>query len=457
MSPGYSGRYQSKILNFVHLQTRRLTEKWNHSFRHLQVKTKWGVELLLYPLYQLLNPTVSASQTLEGKTTQPKWKLSPQTSPTADKPIKQVLAAVKNLSPQPEPPPLKFWGFVRSKLFRHSPTPVTITENSSENIQPYLPVIRGIATNLVGRNLVIVTGDNEILDILTPQQQAKLAARIITEVGNYWHSWQLINHQPQPKLLLKINRNLAQITGKIAVNIPTLPPGVAENSPHPHQFITFLDVSMARWENSALLPMQQRSQEILRVVQTQLNIFVYGKAHVAAINDELDNHTPHIYDLIEAAISYFFGDSKDKKLHPQHSQRKSNNIFPASSHPSQLQNDDLARDSWLNFSDLFGSFQTITNKLVTSENRVEEKPKAKSSHHLTRTGKNVRKSQAITQNSDHSQLDFQPDWIDVEATVVGYDKHPLEQLLQWLDRLLLWIEQILINIFAFFQGLFRGK
>ena len=64
--------------------------------------------------------------------------------------------------------------------------------------------MRGIATNLISRNLVLVTADNEILDILTPQQQAKLADRIITEVGNYWHSWQLAENKPRSKYSQKL-------------------------------------------------------------------------------------------------------------------------------------------------------------------------------------------------------------------------------------------------------------
>ena len=38
------------------------------------------------------------------------------------------------------------------------------------------------------------------------------------------------------------------------------------------------------------------------------------------------------------------------------------------------------------------------------------------------------------------------DWIEPEVTVVGYVKHPLEQLLEWLDRAMLWLENRLIQI-----------
>lgn len=49
---------------------------------------------------------------------------------------------------------------------------------------------------------------------------------------------------------------------------------------------------------------------------------------------------------------------------------------------------------------------------------------------LTRPGDPT--SQAVTRSQDS--------WIETEATVVGYVKHPLERVLEWLDRGMLWLE-----------------
>ncbi|GAX36276.1 hypothetical protein [Nodularia sp. NIES-3585] len=478
MSPGSSGRYQSKLLNFVHLQTRRLTQKWDHTYRHLQVATKWSVELLLYPVYRFLNPTESFGKTLEGQEPQPRLKLPPETPPTADTVIEQVLAAVKSLAsesdaaePAKTSAPLKLVGFLRSKLLRHPPREsLTI----SENIQPYLPVMRGIATNLVSRNLVLVTANNEILDILTPQQQAKLTDRIICEVGNYWHSWQLAENKPQNQILPKIDRIFAQITGRHSVNIAALPEGTAKDLLNTHKLIAFLDASIANWETKGLLPLQQRSQEIIRVAKTQLNIFIYGKEQVAArgnmaVNpDNLENQILNIPALIEAAINYFFGVSKHKEFEPKNSYGQLQDKLP---HNRRFQNEVLVKDSWLNFSDLFGNSDTLPDKPVSFKNLGETKPKAKSgwlqksksSRQLTPTQRNSGKpseklnSQAITKNRHNNQVEAKPDWIDVEATFIGYDKHPLEQLLEWLDHAILWLEEIIVKVYQFLQSLWRGK
>jgi hypothetical protein len=39
-----------------------------------------------------------------------------------------------------------------------------------------------------------------------------------------------------------------------------------------------------------------------------------------------------------------------------------------------------------------------------------------------------------------SSFIHQPTWLEAQASVIGYVKHPLEQLLEWLDQGLLWVE-----------------
>jgi hypothetical protein len=46
----------------------------------------------------------------------------------------------------------------------------------------------------------------------------------------------------------------------------------------------------------------------------------------------------------------------------------------------------------------------------------------------------------------NSAIEHTPDWVETEATPVGYIKHPLERVLQWLDRAMLWLEETAIAI-----------
>ncbi|NEQ27502.1 MAG: hypothetical protein F6K28_52565, partial [Microcoleus sp. SIO2G3] len=45
-----------------------------------------------------------------------------------------------------------------------------------------------------------------------------------------------------------------------------------------------------------------------------------------------------------------------------------------------------------------------------------------------------------------------PTFIETPATLVGYVKHPLQQLLEWLDAGMLWLETRLSNIWNWLHG-----
>jgi hypothetical protein len=514
MSSGSSGRYQSRLFNFVHQQSRRLTSQWDHTVRHMQVATKWGVEVLLYPLYLLLHSAASNGKILGTQEPVSRPQLQPndtdfpgETPPPADTPIQQVLEAVQSLPSELDTTntqisaPLKFLSSLWAKLVPHPTTKsnsspsLTTVNNESANLKCHLPLVRGIATNLVNRNLVLVSTDNEILDILTPQQQAKLEARIINEIGNYWHSWQLATNKQAAELLPEIQRILAKLTGKTTTKIPQLSEGIPKDLLPTDKLLAFLDASIAKLETNAVFPAQQRSQELVRIAQLQLDIFLYGKEQVAARGDMavtaegLETHILNFQALIEAALNYFFGVNKGKNFEPKYSNNSSpgkrlsaKNRFQVLPATSQSQHEVLAVDPWLNWSDLFGKVDTVTERPITSKpnpvtvssstqqlNSSQPKtkfsllPKKKVNHNLTTnqrtSGKlnKARTSQAITKSHQNTQIETQPDWIDVEATFIGYDKHPLEQLLEWLDHAILWLEEIVAKIFQVLQSLWRGR
>ncbi|MBW4681190.1 MAG: hypothetical protein KME19_13885 [Microcoleus vaginatus WJT46-NPBG5] len=54
-------------------------------------------------------------------------------------------------------------------------------------------------------------------------------------------------------------------------------------------------------------------------------------------------------------------------------------------------------------------------------------------------------------SSRRSAMQHTPDWIETRATSVGYVKHPLELLLEWLDRAMLWLEELAIQLWKWWQ------
>lgn len=515
-----SGRYQSRLFNVVHQHSRRLTSQWERTFRHLQVATKWGVEILLYPVYVFLQSADAAVKTLYSQEPPSQPKLSanhsdsvPETPPSVDTPIQRVLEAVQNL-PSEDTNVNQLWRSLKllwSKFSYHlttnssSPQALTIPNKTAQSITPnsqndvfkhQLSLVRGIATDLVNRRLILVSIENEILDILTAQQQSKLSTRINSEIANYFHDGQLPEAQHQKQLLPEIARVLAKLTGNNRVKIPLLMGRVPQDLLDTSKIITSIDTAVAQLEAKTIVP----SQEIVKVTQTHINIFLYGKEQLAARGDiavtadDLETQKFNITALIEAAINYFFGIGS-----------KNLNVRGAKGKLTAQQEQTLSsgnQEQWLNWRDLYGDSVLVAEENTQSTLSInpavapnlstrlswEKKlpiPPTKSSsslvknkkqpRHLARMQKKSGKvitrqqietaisplrsdSESIEISPQHlHQEELEPDWIETKATSVGYEKHPLEQALELLDRAMLWLEEKIVQIFHALQSLWRGK
>lgn len=495
MSSGSSGRYQSRFFNFVNQQSRRLTQRWETTFRNLQVATKWGVAALLYPVYIFWQSTDSSVKKLYTKEPPTQRRLLHHNTDflsaplTTDRPIVRVLESVQYL-PDEEIAVSSIKSrfshtleFFRSKFFTRRVTQPHISQSltiankklETDSIQRHLPMVRGVASDVVNRQLVLVSIENQLIDILTPQQQAKLTDRIISEVGEYWHYRQLMEAEEQAQLLPEINRILAKLTGE---NTDT----AAKNVFNRLRIFNLLDAAIAKLEETAILPVQQRSLAMMQVAQTQFHIFLYGREPLNSRNEivgnreGLENQKQNISALIEAAINYFFGVPKHKLLESGFSQKNLPDIT------YQSQHEYFTDDSWLDWQDLYGDAEKMSEKIMRdstikpsisaskstglSGQSTKTEPQQKLVSDLAKKQKQISnrvaaKKPAVAYNpqqtSSKNQAEAKPDWIDTTATVLGYEKHLIEYILEWLDVVILWFEQILLNIFYFLQGLLRGK
>lgn len=552
-----SGRYQSRLFNFFQQQSRRLGQQFERSFRHLQVTASWSIEAVLYPFYLLIKKaTESVGKQLQADKQQRNLQLQqsqeadaqPQAPPSDDPAIKDILEAVGMPAEEMERwsggsavsrglAVLGRWG---EKLRLMTPLPhhpFSKVQSShphffTEQHTPAPPIVRGIASNLEHRNLILVTAENEILDILTLQQQEKLQSRINDEINKYCGSWQLLD-EDETKLLPEIERLLNKLTSghKDNVYVLSLDRSTQDESkldklPIPYQSLVLLDTAVAQLETHALIPLSRASLELLQVVQTQLNTFFYGKQQsitktqeTLAANDS-GNQTPQILGLIWGAINYFFGKPTHRKLQQTTPANRSSTTEGEALPPHpfsqatlkslQMQSEDTA-DPWLTIDDLFGDSQPVTEvtigqELVTSfPNENSALPESPSSQqglfHLFqnkiptikqtfglvgrqkstddptasaeaedkeirgqggRQGKHfspspTSPSSRLQKRNQTTQVEAKPDWIEIKAKTLGYEKHILEHVLGWLDRVMLWVERVMVNIFLFFQGLLRGK
>ncbi|MBW4576191.1 MAG: hypothetical protein KME08_13020 [Aphanothece sp. CMT-3BRIN-NPC111] len=258
MSSPSPGRYQSRLFNFLNRQTQRLKDQCDRAVRQVKVTTVWGVQIVLYPIYLLFQTGRLTGHQFQQTAQQKWWQLQGaksshlETPPEADTPIQRVLSFVdtqvevavnelQQLTPASEQP---ITGLADIALI--NPTSVLISpENASSDLSPldqtqnsvragladefgveieqslikpapttqnFLPsagkVIGGVASLLTTRTLVLVTVDNQIWDIFTPQQQEKLRQRITWEIADYWR---------QRRLSAGFER---QFTGRVPMSSP---------------------------------------------------------------------------------------------------------------------------------------------------------------------------------------------------------------------------------------------
>jgi hypothetical protein len=222
MPSASSNRYQSRLFNFVHGQSRHLGDRLNTTFRHLQIATKWSLQALFYPVILLMQRALeSADKQLHAQAPQNRLQLQTNnihSQPDVDTPIQRVLQALEDTETRIHGDKgnvnRNFFGFWWFKFFPNklgrvffktwlgsqSPSkyPVSPVPNPQSPVpfstvtnipKPHFSTVRGIASELENRNLVLVTAENEILDILTRQQQEKLQDRIVGEIADYWHYW----------------------------------------------------------------------------------------------------------------------------------------------------------------------------------------------------------------------------------------------------------------------------
>ena len=566
MSSDSSGRYQSRLFNFVHKQSRRFTRQCDRALAHLQTTSNWVAAVGLYPILLLFQSTRRAAKQMHSSVQQsfpqfsPAVESQPQTPPTVDTSIQQVLLLVDALSSESaistsptKPEPLKnllaflvSWRFKNRSQEAEGEKPFTsgrvpLASSVTAYNAPRLnggkictvqalplatsnrPLIQGIATQLSSRALVLVSVQNEILDILTPQQQQKLQAEIIAKIGDYWR--------------YRTKQSQKSLKPQASYIDPLTPSPV----------LAFLDRKLAGVESNHFTPVWEvaiaisrkvssSSGQLVQQVQSQFGASLSTARSPAAADDSSATQTIRIQTLIRAAIDYFFGTHDSKPLGQNQSKSKSisgtvsQNLPQA---PNLLINPSLKstastagarrrahlrrvgfgrsprpniEDPWLSESDLFGDSVVVDEILTESQLRSKTMmsgtkktsvvlPSNRSSSYSlgklvnscrnfflpSKPASEIVKQQKInnskvagistkqspplfkspqlntageistSSSTQTSGMEAQPDWIETNATVMGYVKHPLEQLLAWLDSLMLWLEEMLLKIWQWLK------
>ncbi|MGV0027320.1 hypothetical protein [Phormidesmis priestleyi] len=473
-----SGRFQSHLFNFVARQTQKLVDKTTTVLRHTKVALIWTSQILLYPVYALFQSTRLIGQQI-GQTVQQSFLQLTQTTETdselaADTPILRVLSAIQpNEAKEKQETGAIQLSFFQRAIAHFKPHSSLLPPPSSLLTSPPPCPIQGIASLIPTGKLVLVTVDNQIMDILTIEQQESLRQRIIWEMANYWHYCR--------QRLLNSTASLA-----IADRPNSLPPVRVF-----HQLMSWVQSSPVAiatnlFRESALV--EQPSE--LAWFSPEVSLTFHAAPMPLKVPTTQDFKTlmrqlPTLSDveaLIWAAVRYFFGSQSNSSI--------------SSSYPPGVAPPD-SPDPWLTFSEVFGkttpSLQGETNltapeiqpgesaialpfqqkvqighSLQTWVDLFELPARGRFAHKTPRRPSNLTKpkSTRLTVTPKPGKITRQPnscpeirkphpnatlqnpspsDWIETKATPVGYVKSPVQRILGWLDKRIVAIEQALIT------------
>ncbi|MEG5065553.1 hypothetical protein QUB33_18195 [Microcoleus sp. B3-A4] len=215
MSNGYYGPYQSRLLNFISKQSRQVADNCDRTWRQIKEATLTATQILLYPAYLLVQSSRLLGRQLressqkvdlpelqefvgdENPDGQQNWY---QGETSDESSIAEILHLAENLLTSSQTaktlatfpllinqgntasdlhPAINFSG----QLTKHQTTSVLENPLAKTGLKPQ-PKVEGIASFIPARTLVLVGRENQILDILTPQQQELLEGRITWEVAN---------------------------------------------------------------------------------------------------------------------------------------------------------------------------------------------------------------------------------------------------------------------------------
>lgn len=531
-----SGRYQSKVFNFLSRQSLRLRDRSAQTWRQAKIAAVWGVQILLYPIYvgfqtarlaekQLRQairqlPLLLTAQSSTQSSTQPDAQLgSESTAALSDAPIRATLQALSLLEVRPSALPehgllehalpehalpehalpeqlnAELTHSIQQSLQTNAAEVLVITESLTATLQ-----IQGLASMLGTGQLVLVTTQNQILDILTSDQQTQIKQRLIWEMASYHRqqrrfkppsfSTYLPLPKPQPNALPPIRAFRALMAwmqlGAVAVSAdlfqesqlalklveaskqqstqktPALAAAQELRSAQPvweateAQFYDWLgqtgqaasQILRAAWA-SGLTVWQKRSlQEGLQQFQANLTqAQIQPQLQAGNIVQPYYNRPTNWVGLLDQWLSEVPGLKAPDSLSNTLPNKLLATVVPSEAQLPDWEVTDTGVievaskapvTDWpapINRTGPNRTNLTATNQSTTPVNRRTQTPTL-SNRAAKKTNETVVPSQA---------------WIETDAQLVSYDKHPLEQLLAWLDQGMSWLETRLAKLWQWLR------
>jgi hypothetical protein len=180
------GVYRSRLFGFIHRQAYRFREGVGLGLRQVKVSVQWTGQILLSPLRWFDRFKQDPSRQMAAKE-----KLQ-ELPPTLTKPrieVEIILAEVAAAGyGELQMPVREDWSVVDAKDWDTTLLGESQLSLRGEAAPPQRtkPVIRGLASLLADRSIVLVDRYNQILDVLSPSQQLHLQRQIDPVLAQQW-------------------------------------------------------------------------------------------------------------------------------------------------------------------------------------------------------------------------------------------------------------------------------
>ncbi|NJM64907.1 MAG: hypothetical protein HC851_04190 [Acaryochloris sp. RU_4_1] len=502
-------RYQSRLFNLILQQSRELTEQWQRNLRQAKVTTLWGMQLGLYPIYLLFQVSRFSQQLLRQGDVQGQRLLRAVANPdqdsltsAVDDPICKVLEAIQierlettaapdlpdpeasastvasapdfviqiaGLSHQRPSLRVRYETWVQ-RWANRNPLHTQATRWLGITSEPDLP-IQGLACDLQTNTLLLVTPDNDTLDVLTHPQQRELHKLMVWELAHYHRQQRLsielkhlakanLRQLPLPKARSQMlppvqvfQQTMAWMqTGPMAAKVNLfqealalpgdlpgdayplslgLPQGLATtlNQLSPkltQEAIEMLDGAIASWETDSWQILGPTATDISEYIvqhwrqqqaQLQPNLSILNQ--YPPWTDQSPTHSLRAVatwfpSTLQSALTALLGRSQPSPF-PEIKSTVTTPSRPTFSRP-------LWRE--LDTTGVKPRYQPVASvPVIPQANLITPLPSPPT---LT--------PPLITHDEDGTLE------IEVDAFMVGYEQHPLERILTWLDRITSWLE-----------------
>jgi len=329
---------------------------------------------------------------------------------------------------------------------------------SRRSLSPSSKII-GIASLLTNRSLVLITNQGQILDILTAEQQTQLHRRIVWEVAHYWRTrralWAEQQSAPYPLPLPEVSQNAlppVRMFQRLMAWMQTGSVAIATNLFHESALVARLQAEQAIafaqianfGEPEADDPWTEDDDTSGFVEMTEFSektVNPWKRRQQATLNPTAGTPVRLLKSSRFSGLFPFAGRQQNS------TQTKAQANPPINRLGRVVPN---LRSAWLE------------NRLapVAETTRTVAIAPMPSSPEAADSGLQPSPPDAAGQldqpNPQTSSSDLQTTWIETEATLVGYVKHPLEQVLEWLDSGMVWIEETLAKVWNWLRHGWRS-